>query len=147
MAKAVYEAEAHVSGGREGHGRSSDGGLDVKLQRPAQLGSGTGTNPEQLFAVGYAACFAGAITAVAAKAKQRPGTIEIDSRVALIAEDDGTFRLGINLAVALPEISDPEVAADLVRRAHEVCPYSNAIRGNVDVGLSANGSPVPTLAS
>jgi lipoyl-dependent peroxiredoxin len=145
MAKTIYEAEAHVEGGRDGHAWSSDGGLDVKLQRPGQLGSGVGTNPEQLFAAGYAACFASAVTAVATQSKQKSGSIVIDSRVALIAADDGTYRLGVNLAVGLPEITDPEVALDLVRRADQACPYSNAIRGNVDVGLSVNGRPVASV--
>jgi Ohr subfamily peroxiredoxin len=145
MAKTVYEAQAHVEGGREGHGVSSDGNLDVKLQRPAELGSAAGTNPEQLFAVGYAACFASAVNAVAAQSKQSPGTVEIDSRVALVNVVDGTYRLEVALAVTLPGITDVETAVEIVRRAHQTCPYSNAIRGNVVVKLSVNGCHVMNI--
>jgi osmotically inducible protein OsmC len=136
----IYTAEAHVSGGRaEGHGRSSDGALEVELRPPDE---GGGTNPEQLFAVGYAACFESALGAVARRRKQEAGDVEIDSKVSLIPTEDRRFNLGVALAVTLPSIEDPEEAVELVKAAHEVCPYSNATRGNVEVSLSANGRDV-----
>src|SRR5271165_3048676 len=112
MAKAIYTAEAHVTGGRaEGHGRSSDGALEVDLRLPAETGgAGGGTNPEQLFAVGYAACFEGALGVVARRAKVEPGDVAIDSQVALYPDGSGGFRLGVQLDVTLPGISDAAAA-------------------------------------
>jgi Ohr subfamily peroxiredoxin len=140
----IYTAEAHVTGGRaEGHGRTSDGALEVDLRVPEEMGgSGGGTNPEQLFAVGYAACFESALGAVARRRKLDAGDVAIDSKVMLIPGDDRTYKLAVALAVSLPSVEDPEQAVDLVRAAHEVCPYSNATRGNIDVALSANGRDV-----
>ena len=105
-------------------------------------GEGGGTNPEQLFAVGYAACFEGALGAVARREKLEVGDVEIDSRVSLIPADDRTFQIGVELDVTLPSVPDDDQAVALVRAAHKVCPYSNATRGNVDVVLTANGAPV-----
>jgi Ohr subfamily peroxiredoxin len=143
VGKVVYTTEAHVTGGRaEGHGRSSDGTLEVDLRLPAEMGGeGGGTNPEQLFAVGYAACFEGALGAVARRTKAEVGDVEIDSKVSLEANDDRTFGISVVLDVRLPSVGDDE-AAELVREAHKVCPYSNATRGNIDVALSANGAEV-----
>lgn len=143
MSKVVYTAEAHVTGGRaEGHGRTSDGTLEIDLRLPAEMGGqGDGTNPEQLFAVGYAACFEGALGAVARRSKAETGDVAIDSKVALVAQDDRTFTVAVELHVTLPSVED-EAAAELVRAAHEVCPYSNATRGNIEVTLTANGNPV-----
>ncbi len=144
MANAIYTAEAHVTGGRaEGHGRSSDGALEVDLRLPGEMGGpGGGTNPEQLFAVGYAACFEGALGVVARRAKADPGDVAIDSKVSLHPDGSGGFGLGVELDVTLPGISDPATAVELVRSAHAVCPYSNATRGNIEVTLTANGEPV-----
>jgi osmotically inducible protein OsmC len=144
MADKLYTAKAHVTGGRaEGHGRSSDGALEVDLRIPAEMGGpGGGTNPEELFAVGYAACFEGALGVVARRAKADPGDVAIDSSVSLSANGQGGFVLSVGLDVTLPSISDAATAVDLVRAAHEVCPYSNATRGNIDVALTANGVPV-----
>ncbi len=144
MADKLYTAKAHVTGGRaEGHGRSSDGALEVNLRIPAEMGGpGGGTNPEELFAVGYAACFEGALGVVARRAKADPGDVAIDSSVSLSANGQGGFVLSVGLDVTLPAISDAATAVDLVRAAHEVCPYSNATRGNIDVALTANGAPV-----
>ena len=140
MSKAIYTAEATVTGGRErGHGRSSDGALDVQLRPPNE---GGGTNPEQLFAVGYAACFEGALGVVARRERTEPGDVSIDSRVSLIAADDRTFGIGVEMDVTLPAVADAEEAKRIVAAAHRVCPYSNATRGNVDVKLTANGEPV-----
>jgi osmotically inducible protein OsmC len=144
MADKLYTAKAHVTGGRaEGHGRSSDGALEVDLRIPAEMGGpGGGTNPEELFAVGYAACFEGALGVVARRAKADPGEVAIDSSVSLSPNGQGGFVLSVGLDVTLPSISDAATAVDLVRAAHEVCPYSNATRGNIEVALTANGAPV-----
>jgi lipoyl-dependent peroxiredoxin len=143
MSKVIYTAEAHVTGGRAaGHGRSSEGALDVELRTPPEIGGdGGGTNPEQLFAVGYAACFEGALAAVARRKRLEVGDVEIDSKVMLIAGEERRFSIAVGLAVTLPSVSTEE-AAELVRAAHLVCPYSNATRGNIDLTLSANGAPV-----
>ena len=144
MADKLYTASAHVTGGRaQGHGRSSDGALEVDLRLPPEMGGhGGGTNPEELFAVGYAACFEGALGVVARRAKADPGDVAIDSAVSLSPDGQGGFLLSVGLDVTLPGISDPASAVDLVRAAHTVCPYSNATRGNIDVALTANGAPV-----
>jgi lipoyl-dependent peroxiredoxin len=137
----IYTAEAHVTGGRaEGHGRTSDGALEVDLRRPAEMGgSGGGTNPEQLFAVGYAACFESAMGVAARRRRQEVGDVAIDSRVMLLPTEDRGFKLAVALAVTLPSVDDPDEAAELVRAAHKVCPYSNATRGNIEVSLTVNG--------
>jgi osmotically inducible protein OsmC len=144
MTKTLYTAEAHVTGGRaEGHGRTSDGALEVDLRIPAEMGgSGGGTNPEQLFAVGYAACFEGALGVVARRAKADTGDAAIDSKVSLSPDGKGGFLLGVQLDVTLPSVADSATAVELVRAAHQVCPYSNATRGNIEVGLTANGQAV-----
>jgi Ohr subfamily peroxiredoxin len=140
----IYTAEAHVTGGRaEGHGRTSDGALEVDLRLPEQMGgAGGGTNPEQLFAVGYAACFESALGVVARRRKQEAGDVEIDSKVTLVPTEDRAFILAVELAVSLPSVADADEAAELVRAAHQVCPYSNATRGNIEVTLTANGRGV-----
>jgi len=144
MANTIYTAKAHVTGGRaEGHGRTSDGQLEVDLRLPKEMGGqGDGTNPEELFAVGYASCFEGALGVVARRAKVDAGEVAIDSAVSLSPDGKGGFQLAVTLDVSLPGISDAETAVGLVRSAHKVCPYSNATRGNIDVALSANGAPV-----
>jgi osmotically inducible protein OsmC len=144
MSKALYTAQAHVTGGRaNGHGRSADGALEVDLRLPVEMGGeGGGTNPEELFAVGYAACFEGALGTVARRNKQETGDVEIDSKVMLITTEERGFTIAVELHVTLPGIEDAAEAVELVRAAHEVCPYSNATRGNIEVKLSANGQPV-----
>jgi Ohr subfamily peroxiredoxin len=143
-ASILYTAEAHVTGGRaEGHGRTSDGALEVDLRAPVEMGgSGGGTNPEQLFAIGYAACFESALATVARRRRQEAGDVAIDSKVMLLPSADRAFNLAVDLAVTLPWIDDPDAAAEMVRAAHQVCPYSNATRGNIDVSLTANGLEV-----
>ncbi|MEN3284099.1 MAG: lipoyl-dependent peroxiredoxin [Solirubrobacteraceae bacterium] len=140
----LYTARAHVTGGRaNGHGRTSDGLLEVELRPPPESGGeGGGTNPEQLFAVGYAACFESALGAVARRQRVESGDVAIESQVSLIPTEDRRFVLGVELDVTLPSIEDPEQAVALVEAAHQVCPYSNATRGNIDVKLTANGQPV-----
>ena len=146
MAKSLYTARAHVVGGRDqGHGATSDGALDVQLRTPVEMGGdGGGTNPEQLFAVGYAACFEGALGVVGRRERVDLGAVSIDSEVSLITTENRGFNVAVGLDVTLPGISDPERAVSIVAAAHEVCPYSNATRGNVEVSLKANGHPVPT---
>jgi osmotically inducible protein OsmC len=141
--KVLYTAEASVTGGRdEGHARTSDGALDVQLRSPVELGGeGGGTNPEQLFAVGYAACFESAIKAVARRQKLDADEVSIASRVDFGPTEDRAFTIAVKLDVTLPGLDD-EQAAEVVHAAHHVCPYSNATRGNIDVALTVNGEPV-----
>jgi Ohr subfamily peroxiredoxin len=140
----IYTADAHVTGGRAlGHGRTSDGALEVDLRVPEEMGgSGGGTNPEQLFAVGYAACFESSLGVAARRRRQEVGDVAIDSRVMLLPTEDRRFKLAVALAVTLPSVYDADEAVELVRAAHQVCPYSNATRGNIEVLLTANGHPV-----
>ncbi len=144
MAGPIYTAQATVTGGRaEGHGVTSDAALDIQLRRPPEMGGeGGGTNPEQLFAVGYAACFEGALAVVARRERVEPGDVSIDSRVSLLPTAERGFKLAVELDVTLPGIGDGDEAVRLVAAAHEVCPYSNATRGNVEVALTANGTPL-----
>jgi Ohr subfamily peroxiredoxin len=134
----IYTARANVSGGREGAGETDDKKLSVTLSRPG--GGGSGTNPEQLFAIGYAACFASAVAHVAGQKKVNTGTVSIQSEVTLNRDDKG-FSLGATLNVLLPSV-DQAQAEGLVKEAHTVCPYSKALRGNVPVTLKANGKQV-----
>jgi osmotically inducible protein OsmC len=144
MARILYTAEASVTGGRaDGHGRTSDGVLEVDLRLPRDMGgAGDATNPEQLFAVGYAACFEGALGVVARRLGAEVGDVAIDSRVSLLPTEERGFKLDVALDVSLPSVDDSDQAVELVRDAHKVCPYSNATRGNIAVALTANGRPV-----
>ena len=144
MARVLYTAEATVTGGRaQGHGRTTDGNLDVQLRAPKEMGGeGDGTNPEQLFAVGYAACFEGALGVIGRREHAEVGDVSIDSSVSLLPTEDRGFQLAVSLDVTLPQVADPAEAVRLVAAAHEVCPYSNATRGNVEVALTANGHRV-----
>jgi lipoyl-dependent peroxiredoxin len=132
-----------VTGGRvDGHGRTSDGALEVDLRIPTELGGdGGGTNPEQLFAVGYAACFEGALATIARRRKLETGDVGIDSKVMLVSGEERSFTIAVELAVTLPSV-EGDAAVELVEAAHKVCPYSNATRGNIEVKLSANGAAV-----
>jgi len=143
VAKVLYTASAVVTGGRDGHGRSADGELEVALRLPKEMGgSGGGTNPEELFAVGYAACFESALGGVARHRKLEIGEVTIKSSVGLLPTGDGGFKLTVELDVAMPSSVDRQVAAELVHGAHQVCPYSNATRGNIDVQLLLDGQPI-----
>jgi osmotically inducible protein OsmC len=148
-ARVIYTAHAHVTGGRAaGHGRSSDGALEVDLRAPVEVGGeGGGTNPEQLFAVGYAACFESALQAVARRRRLEAADVAIDSSVMLMPTTDRAYQLGVTLDVTLPSVADEGEAVELVRAAHQVCPYSNATRGNIDVVLTANGHAVDPAES
>ena len=135
----LYTAHAHVTGGRDGAAKSDDGKLDVKLAPPKELGgNGNGTNPEQLFAAGYAACFMGAMRLVAGNEKLAlPQGFAIDADVSLGKDAQDNFRLGVVFNIALPGM-DKAAAEALVAKAHEVCPYSRATRGNIDVTFHVN---------
>jgi lipoyl-dependent peroxiredoxin len=134
--KILYTAAATATGdGRDGKVRTSDGRLDLELATPAELGgAGGATNPEQLFAAGYAACFHNALRRVARTAKQEVEGSQVTAEVGIGPTGGGTFGLAVTLRIALPLVPG-EVAEKLVQRAHEVCPYSNATRGNIDVQL------------
>ena len=144
--KVLYTAEAVVEGGREGHGRTSDGRLEVDLSVPEDMGGsgGTGTNPEQLFAVGYAACFQSALLNVANGRKLDASNSRITSRVGLGPTGHGGMGLTVALDLHAPLVS-PVEAADLMARAHELCPYSNATRGNIDVTLTVDGATLEEI--
>jgi lipoyl-dependent peroxiredoxin len=144
MVRVLYTAEATVTGGRaNGHGRTSDGNLDVQLRFPKEMGgAGDGTNPEQLFAVGYAACFEGALGVIGRREHAEVGDVSISSRVSLLPTEARGFQLAVALDVTLPQVADPDAAVRIVAAAHEVCPYSNATRDNIEVDLTANGRRV-----
>ncbi|UXB38808.1 organic hydroperoxide resistance protein [Stenotrophomonas maltophilia] len=132
----LYTAQATAIGGREGHATSSDRSLDIVLSTPKELGGtgGTGTNPEQLLAAGYSACFLGALRYVAGQEHVAlPDTAAVTGRVGIGAVSTG-FAIDVALTVSLPGVNR-EVADDLVRKAHVVCPYSHATRNNINVAL------------
>jgi Ohr subfamily peroxiredoxin len=138
--KAVYTAQATSTGGRTGTTESSDGKIKLQLSTPKELGgdSGPGTNPEQLFAAGYSACFIGAMKAVARMQKLTlPSEVSIQADVSIgpMSGKPGAFGIAVAMAVTVPGMERAAVEA-LVKAAHEVCPYSNATRGNIDVALS-----------
>jgi osmotically inducible protein OsmC len=137
--KVIYTARAKSMGGRVGTAKSDDGQIDLKLDRPVEMGGkGDGTNPEQLFAVGYAACFIGALRVVAGKRHMRiPEEVSIDSAVSfgLLAGGVEGFGIAVAMTIHLPGI-ERATAEELVHHAHQVCPYSNATRGNIDVQLT-----------
>ncbi|GAA1048086.1 organic hydroperoxide resistance protein [Arthrobacter russicus] len=136
----AYTAEALATGdGRDGQGRTSDGKLDVTLAVPVEMGgTGEGTNPEQLFAVGYAACFHSALRVVARRQKADVTDSTVAAKVGIGSNGQGGFGLAVELEVSLPAV-DAETAQALVEAAHQVCPYSNATRGNIEVKLSVAG--------
>lgn len=144
MKKPAYSTTARVTGGRGGgRGAITSGELAVELQLPKELGGpGGATNPEQLFAIGYAACFESVLGIVGRRMNVAADDAVIHSTVALIPIEDGRFELGVELDISLPSVSDRQRATDLVRKAHQICPYSNAVRGNVEVALIVNGAPL-----
>jgi osmotically inducible protein OsmC len=144
----LYTAEATVTGGREGHGRTSDGRLDVDLDVPSEMGGmgGPGTNPEQLFAVGYAASFQSALLRIATGRKLDVSGSRITARVGIGLLESGGFGLVAALDLEAPGISRTE-AVELMEWAHEECPYSRATRGNIDVTLTVGGATVERQAA
>jgi Ohr subfamily peroxiredoxin len=133
----LYTAEATAWGGREGRTASADGVIDLELRIPKEMGGpgGAYSNPEELFAAGYAACFHSALKLVAAKEKVDVSGSAVTARVGIGANGQGGFGLKVDLEAEMPDV-ERSVAEDLVAKAHQVCPYSNATRGNVEVGLS-----------
>ncbi len=134
--KVIYTAEATVHGGRQGEARSSDGNLIVKLGTPKEMGgTGEGTNPEQLFAVGYAACFQSALIRVAQREHVDASQSTITAKVGIGPSGQGGFGLEVELIVAIPDV-DTATGEKILALAHQVCPYSNATRGNIPVKLT-----------
>ncbi len=132
-----YQTQARATGGRDGHARTQDGTLDVALSTPKELGGagGEGTNPEQLFAAGYSACFIGALKVAGQQLKLKvPADVAVSAKVGIGPRAAGGFGITTDLTVELPGL-DRADAEKLVAAAHQICPYSNATRGNVDVGL------------
>ncbi|HEY1537681.1 MAG TPA: organic hydroperoxide resistance protein [Polyangiaceae bacterium] len=136
--RTLYTAVSTARGGRDGHVRSSDGILDVDLKTPKEMGGpgGAGTNPEQLFAAGYAACFESAMRAVARKQKKVLADTSVTGHVSFNVTDDGKYVLSVELHGKIEGLTQDEAQA-LMHAAHEVCPYSNATRGNIEVKLIA----------
>lgn len=131
--KNLYTAHVHVTSGRDGHARSSDGQLSVALGFPKELGgAGTAANPEQLFAAGYAACFASTLKAVAGQQQLKPGAVRIDAAATLGVSEVGSYHV-TQVRLQIHELGLGEAAAAVVEAAKKVCAYTNATRGNVDV--------------
>ena len=135
--EALYTAAATATGGRNGQVKSSDGILDIEVRMPKSLGgSGEGyTNPEQLFAAGYAACFDSALNLIIKTEKIKTGTTTVTAEVSLVKTETGGFALAVTLTANIPGVT-PEQANELIEKAHQVCPYSNATRNNINVQLS-----------
>lgn len=136
LEKVIYRAEAHTTGGRDGRSVSSDNKLEVKLAVPKEMGgNGDGTNPEQLFAAGYSACFMGAMKFVAGKEKiTLSNDVKITGKIGIGAIPQG-FGIEAELVISIPGM-DRATAQSLIEKAHQVCPYSNATRGNIEVKLT-----------
>ncbi|AUD01743.1 organic hydroperoxide resistance protein [Spirosoma pollinicola] len=147
MFQSLYSANATATGGRDGHVTSSDSVLDLDVRTPRELGGSGGayTNPEQLFAAGYAACFDSALNLVIRTAKLKTGLTSVAAQVSIGKLDTGGFGLAVTLAVNVPGV-DQAQAEDLVQKAHAVCPYSNATRNNVDVTLTVTTQETPVQA-
>ncbi len=137
--KTMYTAVATATGGRNGHVKSDNGVLDLQVRMPKALGGrdDENTNPEQLFAAGYAACFDSALNLILKQARIKTGETSVTAKVSLGQTENGGFGLAVEMAVNIPNISQEE-AQDFVEKAHQVCPYSNATRGNIDVKLTVN---------
>lgn len=137
--KALYTASATATGGRNGHVKSDNGILDLQVRMPKALGGATDdyTNPEQLFAAGYSACFDSALNLVIKTLKVETGETTVNAKVSIGKLENGGFGLAVELAVNVPGVSQ-EQAQKLVEEAHKVCPYSNATRGNIDVQLTVS---------
>jgi lipoyl-dependent peroxiredoxin len=144
----LYTAEATVEGGREGHARTSDGRLNLELDVPTEMGGagGPGTNPEQLFAAGYAACFQSSLLRLAFRRKIDLTGTRITARVGIGPALGGGFELAVTLDLDAPAI-DHATAVQLMTGAHQLCPYSRATRGNIDVRLSVGGTTIVEAAA
>jgi len=134
----LYRTSASATGGRDGRAQTADGSMDVTLATPKELGGagGAGNNPEQLFAMGYSACFIGAMKFVASQGGPKvPADTKVTANIGIGPRSEGGFGLDIQLDISLPGLAKDE-AKTLVEKAHQVCPYSNATRGNIDVRLN-----------
>ena len=140
--KMLYTAVATATGGRQGRVRSSDGALAVDLALPTELGGpgGAATNPEQLFAAGYAACYDNAMRRVAREKRIAIGQTSVTARVGIGRNEAGYYELDVELHVQLPDL-EREVAEQVAADAHRICPYSNAVRGNLDVNIVVDPAP------
>lgn len=141
LKQTLYTADVVTRGARAGRVESTDGKLNLHLSVPAEMGGagGSGTNPEQLFAAGYAACFGGAVQYAASQKKMETGEVSVEAQVGIgPSADKSGFELSVALEITLPKLSQKE-AEMLVAEAHRICPYSHATRGNVDVKLTAHG--------
>lgn len=140
LTRVLYTAEATVTGGRKGHGKTSDDRLTVDFSSPTELGGdgGAGTNPEQLFALGYAACYQNAMLGIARRKELVADDSTVRARVGLGPMGDGRFGITVELHVTLPSIADRVTAEELVEAADRRCPYSNAVRGNVTVTITVD---------
>lgn len=137
LIKPLYTAEASAVGGRDGHVRSTDGYLDLDLRPPVEMGGpGGATNPEELFAAGYSACFQSTLAVVARRNKVSVAGSTVTGKVTIGTIEGGAFGLAVELDVHIPDV-DEAVATTLIEAAHQVCPYSNATRGNIEVTLVA----------
>ena len=143
MIQPLYTAHATATGGRDGHVTSSDQVLDLDVRIPREMGGSGGafTNPEQLFAAGYAACFDSALNRVIQMSRVKTGTTTVTADVSIGKQDAGGFGLAVTLGVNVPGV-DQALAEELVAKAHQVCPYSNATRGNIDVNLHVTSSEI-----
>lgn len=131
--KALYTAIVTATGGREGKIRSNDGMIDLDVQMPKEMGGrGGATNPEQLFAAGYAACFDSALNLVLRQSRLRSDSTSVTAEVSIGANDNGGFELAVKLLVNIKGL-EPQIAQEVLEKAHQVCPYSNATRGNIEV--------------
>lgn len=137
--KTMYTAVATATGGRNGHVKSDNGVLDLQVRMPKALGGrdDENTNPEQLFAAGYAACFDSALNLILKQARIKTGETSVTAKVSLGQTENGGFGLAVEMAVNIPHITQEE-AQDFVEKAHQVCPYSNATRGNIEVKLTVS---------
>ena len=147
MFQSIYTAQATATGGRDGHVTSSDQVLNLDVRVPREMGGAGGayTNPEQLFAAGYAACFDSALGLVTRMAKVKTGITTVTADVCIGKLDAGGFGLAVTLNVNVPGV-EQAVAEELVQKAHQVCPYSNATRGNIDVALTVTNHEAPVQA-
>ncbi len=138
--RVLYTAEATATGGRRGHGKTADGRLEVGFSSPTELGGdgGPGTNPEQLFALGYAACYQNAMLGIARRKDLVAADSTVTARVGLGTIGDGRLGITVELRVTLPSIADRATAEELVEAADRRCPYSNAVRGNVSVIITVD---------
>ncbi|ELB2088332.1 organic hydroperoxide resistance protein [Vibrio parahaemolyticus] len=139
----LYKTQATALAGRNGQVKTNDGLLDLELAYPKEMGgTGAATNPEQLFAAGYSACFSNAILHVAREAKVALKSAPVTAEVGIGPNENGGFALTVGLAAELDLPQEQEQALELTRIAHQVCPYSNAVRGNIDVAVTVNGEAI-----